>query len=194
MRKKNSSEHRRIVYFGGIEQKVCMAKIRNFAEIAPNLPFTEYNFYEEYRGAFEKAELGWMKKILPLHEMAKSLGLVSESLRPKRGRRSYFTPEGKVALMFQKMKTQMSFPKLMEALNGNIFYQMFCDIVIDPAHPLTNYKLLDDIPYYKQGKTLMFKKSEIDKWLLRTRVKDNTELMEEAQRYCATHPLGGRRR
>ena len=50
------------------------------------------------------------------------------------------------------------------------------------------------IPYYKQGKTLMFKKSEIDKWLLRTRVKDNTELMEEAQRYCATHPLGGRRR
>ncbi len=44
------------------------------------------------------------------------------------------------------------------------------------------------IPYYKQGKTLMFKKSEIDKWLLRTRVKDNTE------RYCATHPLGGRRR
>lgn len=49
-------------------------------------------------------------------------------------------------------------------------------------------------PYYKQGKTLMFKKSEIDKWLLRTRVKDNTELMEEAQRYCATHPLGSRRR
>ena len=109
-------------------------------------------FYEEYRGAFEKTELGWMKKILPLHEMAKSLGLVSESLRPKRGRRSYFTPEGKVALMFLKMKTQMSFPKLMEALNGNIFYQMFCDIVIDPAHPLTNYKLLDDIALELAGK------------------------------------------
>ncbi len=152
MRKKNSSEHRKEVNFGGIEQKVCMAKIRNFAEIAPNLPFTEYNFYEEYRGAFEKTELGWMKKILPLHEMAKSLGLVNASLRPKRGRRSYFTPEGKVALMFLKMKTQMSFPKLMEALNGNIFYQMFCDIVIDPAHPLTNYKLLDDIALELAGK------------------------------------------
>ena len=152
MRKKNSSEHRRKVNFGGIEQKVCMAKIRNFAEIAPNLPFTEYNFYEEYRGAFEKTELGWMKKILPLHEMARSLGLVNASLRPKRGRRSYFTPEGKVALMFLKMKTQMSFPKLMEALNGNIFYQMFCDIVIDPARPLTNYKLLDDIALELAGK------------------------------------------
>ena len=129
-----------------------MAKIRNFAEIAPNLPFTEYDFYEEYRGAFEKTDLGRMKRILPLHEMAKSLGLVSESLRPKRGRRSYFTPEGKVALMFLKMKTQKSFPKLMEALNGNIFYQMFCDIVIDPAYPLANYKLLDDIALELAGK------------------------------------------
>ena len=33
----------------------------------------------------------------------------------------------------------------MEALNGNIFFQVFCDIVIDPAHPLANYKLLDGI-------------------------------------------------
>lgn len=50
-----------------------MSKIRNFAEIAPSLPFTEYDFYEEYRGAFEKTELGRMKKILPLHEMAKRI-------------------------------------------------------------------------------------------------------------------------
>lgn len=68
-----------------------------------------------------------------------------KSMMPKRGRKSDFTPDGKVALMFLKMKTQMSFPKLMEELNGNIHYQMFCDILIDPTHPLTNYKLLDDI-------------------------------------------------
>ena len=129
-----------------------MTKVRNFFEITPNLPFTEYNFYEEFRESFERTELGRMKKILPLREMAKSFGLVSGSLLPKRGRKSYFTPEGKVALMFLKMKTQMSFPKLMEALNGNIFYQMFCDIVIDPARPLTNYKLLDDIALELAGK------------------------------------------
>ena len=122
-----------------------MSKIRNFAEITPNLPFSEFNFYELYRETFEKSELGRMKKILPLHEMAESFGLVSKSMTPKRGRKSYFTPEGKVALMFLKMKTQMSFPKLMEELNGNIHYQLFCDILIDPVHPLTNYKLLDDI-------------------------------------------------
>ena len=131
--------------FGGIELKVTMSKIRNFAEITPNLPFSEFNFYDLYRETFEKSELGRMKKILPLHEMAESFGLVSKSMAPKRGRKSYFTPEGKVALMFLKMKTQMSFPKLMEELNGNIHYQLFCDILIDPVHPLTNYKLLDDI-------------------------------------------------
>ena len=133
------------MHFGGIEHKVTMSKIQNFAEITPNLPFSEFNFYDLYRETFEKSELGRMKRILPLHEMAESFGLVSKSMAPKRGRKSYFTPEGKVALMFLKMKTQMSFPKLMEELNGNIHYQLFCDILIDPVHPLTNYKLLDDI-------------------------------------------------
>ena len=129
-----------------------MSKIQNFAEITPNLPFSEFNFYELYRETFEKSELGRMKKILPLHEMAESFGLVNKSMTPKRGRKSYFTPEGKVALMFLKMKTQMSFPKLMEELNGNIHYQLFCDILIDPVHPLTNYKVLDDIASELAGK------------------------------------------
>ena len=83
--------------------------------------------------------------MLPLHEMAENFGLVSKSMRPKLGRKSYFTHEGKVALMFLKMYTGLSCPKLMEQLNGNIHYQMFCDVIIDPARPLTNYKLLDDI-------------------------------------------------
>ena len=49
MRNKNSSERRRKVNFGGIELKVCMTKVRKFAEITPNLPFSEFNFYELYR-------------------------------------------------------------------------------------------------------------------------------------------------
>ena len=53
-----------------------------------------------------------MKKLLPLHAMAENFGLVSKSLRSKLGRKSYFTPEGKVALMFLKMYTGLSCPKL----------------------------------------------------------------------------------
>lgn len=122
-----------------------MAKVQNFAEITPNLPISEFDFYDLYRSTFEKSELGRIKKLLPLHEMAENFGLVSKSMRPKLGRKSYFTPEGKVALMFLKMYTGLSCPKLMEQLNGNIHYQMFCDAIIDPTRPLTNYKLLDDI-------------------------------------------------
>ena len=70
-----------------------------------------------------------MKKFLPLHEMAESLGLVNKGMMPKRGRKSYFTPEGKVALMFLKMKTQMSFPKLMEELNGRPLSKLTYDIL-----------------------------------------------------------------
>ena len=89
--------------------------------------------------------MGRIKKLIPLGRMAENFGLTSKSMRPKRGRRPYFTPEGKVALMFLKMYTGLSCPKLMEQLNGNIHYQIFCDVIIDPTRPLTNYKLLDDI-------------------------------------------------
>ena len=43
------------------------------------------------------------------------------------------------------MYTGMSAPKLMEALNGNIHYQIFCGIMISPENHLTNYKLIDNI-------------------------------------------------
>ena len=129
-----------------------MSKVRNFAELAPNIGFSEFDFYDLYRSTFEKSELGRMKKLLPLHAMAENFGLVSKSMRPKLGRKSYFTPEGKVALMFLKMYTGLSCPKLMEQLNGNIHYQMFCDVIIDPTRPLTNYKLLDDIMLELAGK------------------------------------------
>lgn len=121
-----------------------MSKVRNFSEIAPNIAFPEFNFYELYYSTFEKNELGRIKELLPLREMADNFGLVRKSMRPKLGRKSFSTPEGKVALMFLKMYTGLSCPKLMEQLNDNIHYQIFCDVIIDPTRPLTNYNLLGD--------------------------------------------------
>ena len=89
--------------------------------------------------------LGMMKKVLPLREMADTFGLVNKRQVPRRGAKPYFSPEGKVALVFLKMYTQLSAPKLMEQLNGNIHYQIFCGIRIAPERPLKNYKLIDDI-------------------------------------------------
>ena len=122
-----------------------MTKVQRLSELSQSLPFTEYDFYDLYQKTFVGTELGRIRKVLPLPEMAETFGLVSKRQVPKRGAKPYFTPEGKVALMFLKTYTQLSAPKLMEQLNGNIHYQIFCGIRIDPERPLTNYKLIDDI-------------------------------------------------
>ena len=125
-----------------------MAKIRHLSEIQQEIAFTEFDFYQRYAETFKTSELGRIKSHLPLREMAISFNLVEERpmhKRVKRGRKPFFTPEGKVALAFLKMYTGLSAPKLMEALNGNIHYQIFCGIRITPENQLTNYKLIDGI-------------------------------------------------
>ena len=107
----------------------------------------EVNFYQRYVETFKSSELGRIRSLLPLREMAVSLGLVESKTtclrRVKRGRKSFFTPEGKVALAFLKMYTGLSAPKLLESLNGNIHYQIFCGIRVIPENQLKNYKLID---------------------------------------------------
>ena len=49
----------------------------------------------------------------------------------------------------------------MEQLNGNIHYQIFCDVIIDPTRPLTNYKLLDDIILELSGKLKIQQQQDI---------------------------------
>ena len=51
-----------------------MSKVHKISEIAPVLPFSEYDFYDLYRRSFEKSELGRIRSLLPLHEMAVSFG------------------------------------------------------------------------------------------------------------------------
>ena len=122
-----------------------MAKVQQISELTPSFAFTEYDFYKEYEESFKTSEVGRIHAILPLHEMAISFGLIDPHPRKRVGRKSYFSPEGKVALMFLKSYTGLSSPKLMEQLNANIHYQIFCGIRICTRNPLANYKLIDDI-------------------------------------------------
>jgi len=125
-----------------------MAKVQNLLGIQQTIAFTEFDFYDLYKETFMASELGRIRSLLPLREMAISFGLIErnpKSLRVKKGRKPYFSPEGQMALMFLKHYTGLSAPKLMEELNGNIHYQIFCGIRINPMNPLKNYKLIDDI-------------------------------------------------
>lgn len=78
-----------------------MAKVRNLSDIHQEISFTEFDFYQQYVETFKTSELGRIKELLHLREMAISFGLVEDnpkSLRMKRGRKSFFTPEGKVVI------------------------------------------------------------------------------------------------
>ena len=136
----------------GKYQNSIMTKIQNISELHPELPLSELNFFSYYQDSFNASLLGKIHRILPLHQMAIDFGLIDESRRKKRGRKSYFSPEGKIALMFLRMYTELSAPKLLEQLNGNVHYQIFCGIAINPLHPLTNYKIIDDISLELAGK------------------------------------------
>ena len=118
-----------------------MAKIQNISEIHPTLGFTEFDILEKYRKSFNESELGRLHSVFPFEDMAKEIGLSGQRL----GRRNIFSPSSKIALMVLKAYTGFSDRQLVEHLNGNIHYQMFCGIMIDPSMPVTNYKIVSAI-------------------------------------------------
>ena len=47
-----------------------------------------------------------------------------------------------------------------------------------------------EIPYHKGGKKLRFLQSDIDKWLSNGKHKSESELRDEADKYCETRKIG----
>ena len=118
-----------------------MAKIQNISEIHPTLGFTEFDILEKYRKSFKESGLGRLHSVFPFEDMAKAAGLSEQ--RP--GRRNIFSPSAKIALMVLKAYTGFSDKQLVEHLNGNMHYQIFCGIMIDQSCPMTNYKIVSAI-------------------------------------------------
>ena len=134
-------------------------KSTKFSEIAPNIAFPEFNFYELYYSTFEKSELGRIKKLLPLREMAEDFGLVRKSMRPKLGHRSFFTPEGKVALNFLKMHKKL-FGVEAKKVGGNTGYAKTENRDYCKANGIQT-------SFVKRGRPFGEKKKEKDKDLVR---------------------------
>ena len=97
------------------------------------MEFTEFDILEKHRKSFDKSELGRLHTVFPFEHMAKAAGLSEQHL----GRRNIFSPSAKIALMVLKAYTRFSDKQLVEHLNGNIHYLMFCGIMIDPSNPLS---------------------------------------------------------
>ena len=128
----------------GKRNLIRMAKVQKISEISPNIPFTEYDFYDFYTDTFRRTELGRMYELIPFKQLEEDFGLRRHH-RHMCGRKPFFPPEGKIALAFLMMYTKLSAPMLMEQLNANIHYQIFCGIRINPMMPMTDYKIIDRI-------------------------------------------------
>jgi len=119
-------------------------KLQKIGDIQPTLPFTEYDFLKKYRESFAVSELGRIRALLPLKEMADELA----SHFPKkhsRGNTPMFPLDGEIALMFLKPYTGLSDDGLIEMLNGSIHMQMFCGVLIDPSRPIKDGKIVSAI-------------------------------------------------
>lgn len=117
-------------------------KVRRFSQSQGIITFPNFdNNYDELFGAFKKTRLGSMYMAIPWNGLVEQLNLKEY----RKGPQSIFSPRGKIALMFLKHYACCSDTKLIEQLNGNIHYQIFCDIIIPPKSPITNYKIVSEI-------------------------------------------------
>ena len=119
-------------------------KIHKISELQPTLPLTEFDFVHKFRDGFATSELGRIRAQLPLSEIASAIS----NRFPRRntqGNKPMFPLEGEIALMFLKSYTGLSDDGLVEMLNGSVYMQMFCGVLIDPSNPIKNGKIVSAI-------------------------------------------------
>lgn len=116
-------------------------KIRRLNSFQKQLPLFQEDRLESFQAAFYQTDLGKIRLALPLESMSQQMGLKDQTKGPT----SLFSPAGKLALMFLKHYVCVSDKKLIEQLNGNIYYQIFCGIYLPADQPIKNFKIVSQI-------------------------------------------------
>ena len=118
-----------------------MSKVRRISSLQHEFSFlnSSENF-AIYFAQFSSSDLGKIYTAIPWDELVLVFN-IKESIK---GTKNYFSPKGKLALMFLKHYACCSDKKLIEQLNANIDYQFFCDLHLG-HHRLTNYKIVSQI-------------------------------------------------
>ncbi len=99
-----------------------MAKIQKISELQPTLSlFSISENYDLFYPRFLESDLGKIYQSIPWEDLVSAFGLKEKYL----GRKTLFSPKGRIALMFLKNYTEVSDRKLIEQLNGNLDYQFF---------------------------------------------------------------------
>ncbi len=103
-----------------------MAKVAKFRKFTQLWALQNLIFWKKYRKSFHESGLGRLHSLFLFECMAKAAGLSEQRL----GRRNIFSPSAKIALMILKAYTGFSDRQLVEHLNGNMHYQIFCGIFL----------------------------------------------------------------
>ena len=118
-----------------------MIKIQRISEFQHSFSFlSSSSQFDAFYNRFLASDLGNIYSAIPWTDLVKEFG-IKESIK---GPSSYFSPKGKIALMFLKHYACCSDEKLLQQLNSNIDYQFFCDIHLG-LERLTNAKIISDI-------------------------------------------------
>jgi hypothetical protein len=102
-----------------------------------NSPRQEFSLYWK---SFLASEIGQLYVAIPWDGLVHHFKIKENNKGPSR----FFSPKGMIALMFLKSYVGCSDRKLIEHLNGNIHFQLFCDIWLQGKR-LTNYKIVSQI-------------------------------------------------
>jgi len=117
-------------------------KIRRISEFQAKISFPNFDrHFDKHLEGFYKTSLGHIYKAIPWNELVKNFGLRKYNKGPE----SISCPKGKLALMFLKNYSGLSDMKLIEQINGNIHYQIFCNLILQPGQLLTNFKIVSQI-------------------------------------------------
>lgn len=119
-----------------------MLKIQRISHFQHRFDFKspEENFNLVFN-RFLSSDLGKIYSSIPWDELVKVFDL-KES---RKGPDCLFSPKGKLALMFLKNYAGCSDKRLIEQLNANIHYQLFCDLLLPVEESITNFKIVSQI-------------------------------------------------
>lgn len=118
-----------------------MRKVRRIFETTQEISFiSPEKEFSLYLQSFKESEIGGIYQAIPWNEIVKKLR-IKENIK---GPDLIFGPQGMVALMFLKSYVECSDEMLINHLNGNIHFQIFCGILLG-AERIKNFKIVSDI-------------------------------------------------
>jgi hypothetical protein len=117
-------------------------KLQSIPEFQAHLPLfsIEDNFQVVYN-QFLATSLGKIYQAIPWVELVDSFSITESKMGPD----CIFSPQGKLALMFLKNYACCSDERLMEQLNSNIHYQLFCRLLLGIGEQINNFKIISQI-------------------------------------------------